>query len=245
MGTRLTKRLLESGHTVKIADKRKSVTYLELWLRCDVRNSGNETKEFPASLTDEAIAPGADKIAKESQPMHSLLEVLKGSDVVVNLSAEHRDDVSPKSLYDEVNVQGSENICKVCAEPSERIKALADGKSIFVTGFIENLEGAISDSCVAVAPVRIAAGIQNKVLVAMGCGVPVVMSPLISAAIPELSDGKNCIIKDSATDIAESVVRLMSDESYRNSIAENGYRTVKENYSWNKKLDGYEDIAQN
>ena len=38
VGTRLTKRLLESGHTVKIADKRKSVTYPELWLRCDVRN---------------------------------------------------------------------------------------------------------------------------------------------------------------------------------------------------------------
>lgn len=55
-----------------------------------MRNSGNETKEFPASLTDEAIAPGADKIVKESQPMHSHLEVLKGSDVVVNLSAELR-----------------------------------------------------------------------------------------------------------------------------------------------------------
>lgn len=130
----------------------------------------------------------------------------------------------------------------VGAEPSEQIKSLSDGKSVFVTGFVENLENAISDSCVAVAPVRIAAGIQNKVLVAMGCGVPVVMSPLISAAIPELSDGKNCIIKDSADEIAESVVRLMSDESYRNSIAENGYRMVRENYSWNKKLDGYEVI---
>jgi glycosyltransferase involved in cell wall biosynthesis len=133
----------------------------------------------------------------------------------------------------------------VGAEPNEQIKSLSDGKSIFVTGFVENLEDAISDSCVAVAPVRIAAGIQNKVLVAMGCGVPVVMSALISAAIPELSDGKNCIIKDSAAEIAESVVCLMSDETYRNSIAENGYRTVKENYSWNKKLDGYEEIARN
>lgn len=81
-----------------------------------MRNSGNETKEFPASLTDEAIAHGADKIVKESQPMHSLLEVLKGSAVVVNLSAEHRDDFSPKSMYDEVNVKGSENICRACTE---------------------------------------------------------------------------------------------------------------------------------
>lgn len=97
MGTRLVKRLLEAGHTVKIADKRKSVTYPELWLRCDVRNSGNETRKFPASLTDKAMAPGADKIAKESQPMHSLLEVLNGSDVVIALSAEHRDDVTKEA----------------------------------------------------------------------------------------------------------------------------------------------------
>ena len=55
VGTRLTKRLLDAGHTVKIADKRKSVTYPELWVRCDVRNSGNEKNEFPASLTDETI----------------------------------------------------------------------------------------------------------------------------------------------------------------------------------------------
>ena len=86
------------------------MAYPELWSRCDVRNSGNEANEFPASLTDEAMAPGADEAAKKAQPMHSLLEVLKGSDVVVNLSAEHRDDVSLKSLYDEVNVKGSENI---------------------------------------------------------------------------------------------------------------------------------------
>ena len=116
VGTRLAKRLLEAGHSVRIADKRRSVAYPELWSRCDVRNSGSETNEFPASLTDKAMAPGADEAAKKEQPMHSLLEVLKGSDVVVNLSAEHRDDVSPKSLYDEVNVQGSENICKACTE---------------------------------------------------------------------------------------------------------------------------------
>ena len=133
MGTRLTKRLLEAGHTVKIADKRKSVTYPELWLRCDVRNSGNETKEFPASLTDEPMAPGADKTAKESQPMHSLLEVLKGSDVVINLSAEHRDDVTQKSLYDEVNVQGSENICSACSELE--IHRIIFTSSVAVYGF--------------------------------------------------------------------------------------------------------------
>jgi nucleoside-diphosphate-sugar epimerase len=38
--------------------------------------------------------------------------------VVVNLAAEHRDDVRPLSLYDDVNVGGAKNICTVACEKS-------------------------------------------------------------------------------------------------------------------------------
>ncbi|MEE1211734.1 MAG: NAD-dependent epimerase/dehydratase family protein [Treponema sp.] len=116
VGTRLVKRLIESGYTVKIADKRKSVTYPDLWMRCDVRNAPNETNDFPESITDAASAPGKHEEAVKAMPMQSLLDVLKGSDVVINLSAEHRDDVTPRSLYDDVNVQGNENVLAACTE---------------------------------------------------------------------------------------------------------------------------------
>ena len=116
VGTRLVKRLLDGGYTVKIADKRKSVTYPDLWVRCDVRNAPNETNDFPESITDAASAPGKHDEAVKAMPMQSLLEVLKGSDVVINLSAEHRDDVTPRSLYDDVNVQGNENVLAACTE---------------------------------------------------------------------------------------------------------------------------------
>lgn len=104
VGTSLVKRLLDSGYTVKIADKRRSVTYPDLSVRCDVRNAPSETNDFPESITDAASAPGKHEEAVKAMPMHSLLDVLKGSDVVINLSAEHRDDVTPRSLYDDVNV---------------------------------------------------------------------------------------------------------------------------------------------
>lgn len=133
VGTRLTKRLLAAGHTVKIADKRKSVTYPELWVRCDIRNSGNETKDFPESLTDAASAPGKAEEAAKAMPMQSLIDVLKDSDVVINLAAEHRDDVTPKSLYDDVNVQGSENVCNACSELG--IKKIIFTSSVAVYGF--------------------------------------------------------------------------------------------------------------
>lgn len=128
------------------------------------------------------------------------------------------------------------------AQPSENIKALADNKNIIVTGFVDDIKSVVSECCVNVAPVRVAAGIQNKVLVAMGCGVPVVISSLISKAIPELVNEENCYIKDDANDFAEKCILLMNNENLRLSISKAGFDMVKNNYSWNEKLEGYEEI---
>lgn len=128
----------------------------------------------------------------------------------------------------------------VGAEPSEDIINLATNKkNIIVTGFIEDLTAYISDSCIAVAPVQIAAGIQNKVLVAMGTGIPVIMTSLISKAIPELINNENCIIQDDNNTFAEECLSLMGNCILRNKIASRGYEMVKTNYSWNIKLKGY------
>lgn len=103
VGTRLTKRLLDSGHRVRILDKNESLTYPELRVQADVRD------------------------------IKSLTENLNDIELVINLAAEHRDDVSPKSLYDDVNVQGAENVCKACTELG--IKKIIFTSSVAVYGF--------------------------------------------------------------------------------------------------------------
>lgn len=128
------------------------------------------------------------------------------------------------------------------AQPSEQIKSLDDGKNIIVTGFVDSVEKELKDSCVTVAPVRIAAGIQNKVLVSMACGVPVVLTSLISSAIPELKNGENCIIEDNAEKIAFEICSIINNSEKRNLLGNSGYEMVKKNYSWDAKLAGYENI---
>ncbi|WP_158907800.1 NAD-dependent epimerase/dehydratase family protein [Rectinema subterraneum] len=103
IGTRLAKRLLQSGHEVKIADKKESITYPYLRVFADV--------SVPESLE----------------------KVLPGSDIVINLAAEHRDDVTPRSLYDEVNVKGAENVCNACLKLG--IKKIIFTSSVAVYGF--------------------------------------------------------------------------------------------------------------
>lgn len=125
------------------------------------------------------------------------------------------------------------------AQPPQSVKDLASS-NIVVTGFVDDIEAAVADSCVVVAPVRVAAGIQNKVLVAMGCGVPVVMSSLISSAIPELQHGYNCMISDDNDDFADLCVKIMNDSTLRTNMSVSAYATVSESYSWFSRLDGYE-----
>jgi nucleoside-diphosphate-sugar epimerase len=103
VGTRLVKRLLVAGHTVKILDKNDSKTYPEFRVYADVREP-------------DTLEAG-----------------LMGSDTAINLAAEHRDDVTPKSLYDDVNVTGAENVCNACTKLG--IHKIIFTSSVAVYGF--------------------------------------------------------------------------------------------------------------
>jgi len=103
VGTRLTTRLLNAGYNVKIADKKDSIKYPHLHNFADVREP--ETLE----------------------------KIFEGSEIVINLAAEHRDDVMPKSLYDDVNVKGAENICNICTKMG--IKKIIFTSSVAIYGF--------------------------------------------------------------------------------------------------------------
>ncbi len=65
--------------------------------------------------------------------IHALRKVIEPADCLINLAAEHRDDVTPKSLYDEVNVEGSRNILTICRE--NNISHVIFTSSVAVYGF--------------------------------------------------------------------------------------------------------------
>lgn len=65
----------------------------------ELQNIDKQQSKFHSEVT--TIANVLDK--------EKLSSLLKGADVVVLLAAEHRDDVSPTSLYYDVNVGGMKN----------------------------------------------------------------------------------------------------------------------------------------
>ena len=105
IGTRLCKRLSKSNSDFSIIDKKVSYSFPDKCLQIDIRN------------------------------IEQLLNADCETDVLINLAAEHRDDVSPKSLYDEVNVQGARNACEFAE--AKNISSIVFTSSVAVYGFAE------------------------------------------------------------------------------------------------------------
>jgi len=76
--------------------------------------------------------PTSTKLA-DVRNIDELRNAIGEDSVIVNLAAEHRDDVRPLSLYDDVNVQGAKNICVVARE--KRVKTIVFTSSVAVYGF--------------------------------------------------------------------------------------------------------------
>lgn len=83
-----------------------------------------------------------DKVKSQEFPSKSILFDIRNAikpnliarpEVLINLAAEHRDDVRPKKLYDEVNVEGARNICEFAK--SKGVNKILFTSSVAVYGF--------------------------------------------------------------------------------------------------------------
>ena len=63
----------------------------------------------------------------------NFLPSMPPADAIINLAAEHRDDVTPRTLYDEVNVEGARHVCNYCRLSD--IKKIIFTSSVAVYGF--------------------------------------------------------------------------------------------------------------
>lgn len=76
--------------------------------------------------------PEQTKVA-DVRSVEQLRTAIREHDVIVNLAAEHRDDVRPLSLYDDVNVGGARNLCTVARE--KKVATIVFTSSVAVYGF--------------------------------------------------------------------------------------------------------------
>jgi sugar transferase (PEP-CTERM/EpsH1 system associated) len=126
----------------------------------------------------------------------------------------------------------------VGSRPAPSVQALAQKSGVVVTGTVPDVRPYIAHAQVAVAPLRIARGIQNKVLEAMAMATPVVVSPQALEGIDAVP-GTELVLADGADGFVDAVASLLSPQENRMGGAAIGRaaRTkVERQYSWPSNL---------
>lgn len=119
----------------------------------------------------------------------------------------------------------------VGAEPSPAMLRLGEREGVTVTGTVPDVRDFVRPSAVAVAPLTIARGTQNKILECMAMGVPVVTSSVAAGGV-DAASGEHLLVADSTGDMAGAVVKLMGDPVERERLAIAGRARVASHHSW-------------
>jgi len=119
--------------------------------------------------------------------------------------------------------------------PGPQVRALANLPGVIVAGEVSDTRGWLLTADVVVAPLRIARGVQNKVLEAMAMGRPIVASSAAFAGIAA-DAGSDMLVADGPGAEAEAVLRLLSDKDLGLRIGAAARRRIVDYYGWEARL---------
>lgn len=128
--------------------------------------------------------------------------------------------------------------------PTSAVKRLGEVPGVRMLGAFESLDELLSKSRVIVAPLRVARGMQNKVLEAMAWRRPVVATRAVSAGLCD-AHGERLISTDSPIQMSDSVIALLNDGKRADAIADRGLRYVSAFHRWPEHLATFERIILN
>ena len=127
----------------------------------------------------------------------------------------------------------------VGANPGPAVQRLATLPGVRVTGRVPDVRPYVAHAAVCVAPLRIARGIQNKVLEAMAMARPVVASPQAFEGV-RATAGRDLLVADGAAATVAAIAAVL-DGAHPN-VAAAGRRAVEADYAWSATLAKLDDI---
>ena len=129
--------------------------------------------------------------------------------------------------------------------PTSRILDLANqNPAVTVTGFVPDLRPALAEAAVYVCPLRLGAGLKNKVLEAMAMGLGIVTTTE-GASGNAGRDGQHFLVADDPASFAAAVVTLLRDPHRREQLGAAARQLVSETYSWNRAGAAFHQLYLN
>jgi sugar transferase (PEP-CTERM/EpsH1 system associated) len=119
--------------------------------------------------------------------------------------------------------------------PVSAIEKLNNLPGVEVTGEVPDVRPYLEEADIAVSPLKLARGIQNKVLEAMASGLPVISTKEAAEGIDGQHDTE-FLIADSVAEWQGSLQALSTDPQQRQRIGQAARQKVEAHYGWHAKL---------
>jgi len=127
------------------------------------------------------------------------------------------------------------------SRPAKAVRRLAERRGVTVTGWVPDARPYLDRAEIFVAPLRMARGVQNKLLEALAMGLPCVVS---QAALrgTTVADGDGVIAADDPRDFARHLVDLLRDGTRRQEMAGRARAAAEANYRWEAQLARLDEV---
>jgi sugar transferase (PEP-CTERM/EpsH1 system associated) len=133
----------------------------------------------------------------------------------------------------------SAHVYFVGSNPPAALRKL-NGSKITVTGAVADVRPYLQGAAAVVAPLRIARGIQNKVLEAMAMQKPVIATGKATRAL-NVTSGTDLWIANEPRSFADAVIDTIQGTA-RDQVAKNARTYVEQNHSWNQIFVGLDRV---
>jgi sugar transferase (PEP-CTERM/EpsH1 system associated) len=120
-------------------------------------------------------------------------------------------------------------------KPTPEVVRLGRLQGVVVTGFVEDVRKYLAGASACIVPLRVARGIQNKVLEAMAMGKAVVCTPQAHEGI-RANPGKELVVAEGAEAFSAATIDLLLDQGRASQLGLAARQCVEREYSWEDNL---------
>jgi sugar transferase (PEP-CTERM/EpsH1 system associated) len=117
--------------------------------------------------------------------------------------------------------------------PTDAVKALGKRPGILVTGEVADVRGWLAAAAAIVAPLKLARGVQNKVLEAMAMARPIVAS---APAAEGIDHADTIAVGETAAEIAGRLIAILADPEAARVRGKAARLQVMQRYGWDARL---------
>jgi sugar transferase (PEP-CTERM/EpsH1 system associated) len=125
--------------------------------------------------------------------------------------------------------------------PVAVVQRLAELPGVKLVGEVPDIRPFVASAALVVAPLRIARGLQNKVLEALAMGKAIVASPPALAAL-KCHPGVDLLSAGTAAEWVKAILHLLANELTRHQLGAAGRKYVEEHHAWNRCLEPLSEL---